>query len=398
MQYLPRSKTRRIAKHRSRRRPLFPWVRLATLVAVSGLLASGTAAAFTVNDLSIAIEKSVVETHKLVTPLPRETNEPLPPDSYDGRAINILLMGRDNVDEDGKIREGDSGEGMRADTNILMHVSADRSRVEMISIPRDTIVRIPRCPRSDGTVAPATRGMFNAAFSRGGAHGDIGSAAACTINTVQQLTGLTIDDFVVVNFAGFRGMVDALGGVEMCLDAHYADPHYTGLDVGPGCMLMDGLTAAHFARARHVTNSDGSDTSRIGRQQQLVGRLVTTALDEALWTQVSFAKEALKNANMSRRLGSVSTLMGLGNSLSGIDRHNIVFATAPWTIDPADPNRVLLTSKAELMWDALDKDEPLPDGFERKDAEGIVRDTIEFHEPSPEPSPSPDNNLAPTQE
>ncbi|OKL50237.1 LCP family protein [Boudabousia marimammalium] len=384
MQYLKPRQRKRIVRHSDTNRKSFRWGRALLLVIFAFILATSTVLAYKYVQLHWALQKGIIDNSRLIDQ-PTSTIE-IPSDSYEGRAVNILLMGRDNIDENGRVRPGDSGMGMRNDTTIIMHISKDRKRVELISIPRDALVKLPSCRRSDGSTAPAERGMFNSAFARGGAHGDIGSAAACAINTVQSISGIHIDDFVVVDFAGFRGMVDALGGVEMCFDKRYADPHYTGLDVGPGCVKMDGLKATNYARARHLTNTDGSDVSRIGRQQRLLGELISTALQKGLWVQADFAQQALENSNMSPRLGSVPTLLGLATSLSSINPEQVVFTTAPWTEAPSDRNRVVLTRQAEKIWEALQEDQPLPDGIERKDVLGNIRSTQTPEQPAKAPS------------
>ena len=127
---------------------------------------------------------------------------------------NILLIGSDkrapqNVTADNA--------GQRSDTTILLHLAADRKSAVLVSIPRDTIVNIPSCKRRDGSTVPAAPAtMFNSAFSEAG--------AACTIKTVEKLTKIRIDHHVVIDFGGFRDMVNALGGVKICLPQSVNDP------------------------------------------------------------------------------------------------------------------------------------------------------------------------------
>ena len=121
--------------------------------------------------------------------MPSPTKEPDPDDPNAGQAVNILILGSDQ--RDGVNAEiGGEVAGMRSDTTMVLHISADRSRVELVSIPRDSLVDIPSCTMTNGKTTRATHGMFNSAFATGWDNGgDMTSAAACTINTVQQNTG-----------------------------------------------------------------------------------------------------------------------------------------------------------------------------------------------------------------
>src|SRR3954447_10609230 len=114
--------------------------------------------------------------------------------------LNVLVMGSDNRDCDGCNIDNLTGGGARSDTTILLHVSADRSRAYGISIPRDSMVDRPECETEDGEAIPGSDYvMWNEAFGLGG--------PACTMQQFEQLTGVRLDHFVVVNFEGFKGMV-----------------------------------------------------------------------------------------------------------------------------------------------------------------------------------------------
>jgi len=119
--------------------------------------------------------------------------------------LNILLMGTDTRTGQGG-GFGDEtelgGEG-RSDTTMLVHLSGDRKSAIVVSIPRDSVVAIPACTKTDGTTTSETTGLFNSAFSTAG--------PACTIKTVETLTGITINHAVIVDFVGFSSIVDALG-------------------------------------------------------------------------------------------------------------------------------------------------------------------------------------------
>jgi LCP family protein required for cell wall assembly len=295
-------------------------------------------------------------------PTPTATESPDPDDPKAGQALNILLIGSD-------VREGENasigGEvaGMRSDTTMVMHVSADRSRVELVSIPRDTLVDIPACPRSDGTTSSPQRGQFNAAFSIGSESGQVSDAAVCTIRTVEENTGVFINDYVVIDFAGFIRMIDALGGVQMCIPNDMRSPK-AGLNLAAGTQTLDGTTALAFARARTGEGvGDGSDTGRLGRQQQLLAATVQTVQSKNLLTDVpqllNFLNAATSSITASPALASIPNMTGLAFSLRSTLGGNITFMTAPFAAAPSDPNRVVLTEEADALWSAMSADLPL---------------------------------------
>jgi len=291
------------------------------------------------------------------------TDRPVKPTDGDaGQALNILLMGSD-------ARDGENGEiggvvaGMRNDTTILMHISADRERVELVSIPRDTQVDISDCTLFDGTVVQGWTGDFNIAFANGGSQGDSAEAAACVINTVEDLTGIYIDHYAVVDFAGFEQIIDALGGVPMCIPGAISSIK-ANLDIEAGPQVLDGATALAYARLRTAETGDisGSDLQRITRQQELLNQIAATALSKNLLTDVGeltgFVRAAAEAMTMDPDLANTKYLLGLAYSLSGIDRDAIHFATVPWAYTE-DLNNVVLLPEAQQTWEQLRTDTPL---------------------------------------
>ncbi|RPF25918.1 LCP family protein [Georgenia muralis] len=324
-------------------------------------LFAGSGAAMAYSDIQGNIAQHDI-TDLLGEDRPSATAEAAPVDQRAGEDINLLVMGSD-------VREGDSDvdgagaagvvAGMRSDTTMIAHVSADRSRVDVVSIPRDTLVDIPSCTLPDGTTTSEQSDvMFNSAFQTGGQTGDVGAAAACTIRTVEKLTGIFIDDFVVVDFAGFTRMVDALGGVPMYIDEDIDDAE-AGLRLAQGCQILDGTTALGYARARKSLD-DGSDISRIGRQQELVAAIAREALGKNLLTDLpalyQFLDAATSTLTTGRYIGGLTTMAGLASSLRGLEAGGIAFATMPF--EWAGP-RVRPTVEAEELWDAIAADEPI---------------------------------------
>src|SRR5690625_4077492 len=201
--------------------------RIAALVVLALVLATGTFASSVYAEFANRLGERSSDISDLLgtarpTPSGAVTRDPT--DSWEGQALNILVLGSDDRSEDNA--EFGSAEGMRSDTAMIVHIAADRSRVEVVSIPRDLIVEIPSCPLpGGGTSYRYPRGTnefngtrFNSAFSIGSQGHDVQHGAACAILTVENMTDIYIDDWAVVNMTGFRTMVDAIGGVEMCIE------------------------------------------------------------------------------------------------------------------------------------------------------------------------------------
>ena len=173
--------------------------------------------------------------------------------------------------------------------------------------------------------------MFNSIFA--GAYktgGDLSPAASCTLNAVNSLTGLNIQNFIVVDFAGLVKMIDSVGGVDLCIPQNVNDP-YTGLNLDKGMHHLDGVAATQYARIRHGIG-DGSDTSRTTRQQYLIKQLMSEALSKNLFTDTAqlyqLAKSALKSLNISQGMADTAALAGLAMSLKEFHHDQ-----------PADPDR-----------------------------------------------------------
>ncbi|WP_250445890.1 LCP family protein, partial [Actinotalea sp. C106] len=169
-----------------------------------------------------------------------------------------LLAGSDSR-EDGVIEDSETT-GARTDTIMLLHVP-ESGPAALISLPRDTYAEIP----GHGAA------KINASFSYGG--------APLLVSTVEGLTGMTIDHYVEVGFGGITDVVDALGGVELCLDQDVNEP-LSGLVWTSGCHVSDGTTALAFARMRYA-DAQG-DIGRAQRQQQLIAAITGEAASPAV--------------------------------------------------------------------------------------------------------------------
>jgi LCP family protein required for cell wall assembly len=326
----------------------------------------------------------------LVSNPPPPTGSAAPADTNAGSALNILLMGSDARNgRNGKIG-GKVAKGMRNDTTLIMHISADRSRVDLVSIPRDARVKTPTCKYFDGTTFKGSTGDFNVAFSNGGRHGNPAEAAACAINSVQNLTGLKIDHWAVVDFGGFEDMIDAVGGVPMCVPERTVSKK-AELDLDPGPQVLTGKEALGLARMRtaEVGNVSGSDLQRIGRTHQLLRQLSRVILSKNLLTDAGeltqFLKATASSLTMDPGLGSTKYMLGLAFSLRNIDPSAIGFYTVPWKLTD-DYLDVIILKSAETMWAELRADEPLTKPG--NDSAGKAWDNVIDKSPAPLPTSS----------
>ncbi len=287
-----------------------------------------------------------------------------------GKAENILLIGSDTRAFVGSSKYGRLVEGARSDTTILVHLGAGASKAILVSIPRDSYVQIPACQVSKGHVVAAHYDKFNAAYSIGGPD--------CTIQTVQQLTGIHIDHFVEVNFAGFKNMVNALGGVTVCVPQAINDPivrsgngfHGSGLVLPAGNDHLDGEQALGYVRARYSLG-DGSDLGRIKRQQAFLSAMIRKATSTGLLFDIpslySFLDAATKSVQTDPGFDLLK-LKSLAGRLHGLKPGKVVLLTVPLsdtnayrTIGGLNASVVIWDEqRANLLWNALRTDGPLP--------------------------------------
>jgi len=274
--------------------------------------------------------------------------------------LNVLVMGSDTRDCDGCALDKEAG-GNASDTTILMHLSADRERAYGVSIPRDTLVDRPACTTESGEkTAPAQDVMWNEAFSVGG--------PTCTVQQFESITDVFIDHIVVVNFAGFEDMVDAIDGVPVCIPEDIDDPAH-GINIPAGTRELKGREALNYVRARY-TLGDGSDISRVKRQQAFIAAMAKKVISAGTLARVDrlvkFLNASTKSLTVDEDLENVVKIAEVGVGFQGIGLDNIQFITAPIAYYPTDSEnagRVFFTKPAEKMWKQLDEDEPLSQKF-----------------------------------
>ncbi|KES03527.1 transcriptional regulator [Streptomyces toyocaensis] len=297
--------------------------------------------------------------HKVAEPTPNAAGQ---------TPLNILLIGSDARDTEENQQLGGAretfGSTPLADVQMLVHLSADRTNMSVISMPRDTLVEIPKCTDpDDGTVHPASHGrtMTNQSLGHGG--------PGCTVATWQELTGIHIDHFVMVDFAGVVSMADAVGGVPVCVDAniHSRDGqgHGSGLKLEKGTHPVKGEQALQWLRTRYGFE-DGSDLARARAQHMYMNSLVRQLRANATLSSPNklrrLAEEATGALTVDPGLDTVKKLYDLSTELRKVKPERITMTTMPNRYVGA---RVEPTEDAETLFRLVREDIAL-DGKDAK--------------------------------
>ncbi|GAB2654378.1 LCP family glycopolymer transferase [Nocardia goodfellowii] len=280
---------------------------------------------------------------------------------------NYLLVGTDTrAGANSQLGAGTlaDAEGSRADTTMLVHIPKARNRVVIVSFPRDLDVTRPQCagwdnnnkdPQYTKELFPSAIGeKLNAVYNLGG--------PKCLVSTIQRLTGVSINHFIAVDFAGFEAMVDQLDGVEVCATKPIVDGVLgTVLEKG-GKQRIDGATALNYVRARHVYGEERSDYDRINRQQRFMASLLRGALSSKVLFDPgklngfvdAFAKHTMV-ANVAP-----NDLLTLGRSLQKLDAGTVTFITIPTAGTTSYGNEIPRETDIKAIFSAIRDDRPLP--------------------------------------
>ncbi|MEO7017200.1 MAG: LCP family protein [Leifsonia sp.] len=339
-----------IARHGrlKRRRPLhFITMIVAAVVGVIAV-SSASVAAYAIWDVSSSLKKSVTLVDAKGKPLPAAPQV----GAMDG-AFNVLLAGSDSGGGDAAYDLKNRGEALN-DVTMLLHVSADHKNATVVSFPRDMYVSIPACPDPKGGSFDAmSRQKINNTLSYGG--------LACTVLTVEKLTGMDIPYAGVIQFDGVIEMSNAIGGVPVCVAGDIKDP-YTGLNVKAGQNVLQGQQALAFLRTRHGVG-DGSDLGRISNQQVFLSSLVRTIKSaDTLANPVKvygMAKAAVSNITLSDSLNNVGTIASMAVALKNIDLNKVVFVQYPNHYVEGGGGVEPTKDAATALFDALSKDQPI---------------------------------------
>ena len=266
--------------------------------------------------------------------------------------LNVLVMGSDTRKGKGNHVAG-ATPGL-SDTTILLHLSSDRSRAYGVSIPRDAMVDRPACKKKDGRgTDPGGTTQFNAAYAIGG--------PACTIKTVERITGVYIDHFVVIDFNGFKQMVDALGGIQVCVPTEVNDTE-GNIHLAAGTYKVTGAQALDYVRVRNGISANG-DIGRIKRQQTFIAAMIKKVVSAGTLTNpvklVRFLEAATNSLTTDPGFAHLKQLASVGSSLKNIGLDKVQFVTAPFEPYPPDPNRVQFSPQADELWNQVKNDKKL---------------------------------------
>ncbi|MFF6908493.1 LCP family protein [Streptomyces sp. NPDC012389] len=249
--------------------------------------------------------------------------------------LNILLIGSDARDSEANQKLGGAKETFGApplaDVQMLLHLSADRSNLSVVSMPRDTMLKMPKCTAPDGKVFPASTGdvQTNQSLSRGG--------PGCTVAAWYELTGIRIDHFMMIDFAGVVSMADAIGGVPVCVTANIHSRGAngrggSGLKLEKGTHSVKGEQALQWLRTRYGFE-DGSDLARAKAQHQYMNSMVRQLRKGTKLTDpaklMNLAEAATTALTVDKGLDTVKKLYDLAEELKKVPTKRITMSTMP---------------------------------------------------------------------
>ncbi|WP_171163125.1 LCP family protein [Streptomyces sp. I05A-00742] len=317
-------------------------------------------------------------------------------------AQNILIIGSDSRSgaENGKYGT-DSGT-QRSDTTILLHLAADRKSATAVSMPRDLMAKIPSCRKPDGSYTNEHFAQFNWAYEDAG--------AACTIRTVENITRVRVDHHIIVDFASFKRLVDAVDGVKVCLKKPMDDPE-ARLRLPAGRQVLHGEAALGYVRARYSLG-DGSDTERMGRQQEFLGALFQEMRSDGVLLNPTrlypVLDAATKSLTTDAGLDSLRKMYDLVRTVRNVPTDHVQFLTVPRKPYQYNADRdELVQPDADQLFELLRHDRPVTVTAHVRPADG--KSGVPPREPGPErtgdpagdpagASPSPSPTAPPTYE
>lgn len=286
--------------------------------------------------------------------------------------LNILLIGQDSRNDKENLKLGgakqDVGRKGLADVQMLVHVSADRSNMSVISIPRDTRVTIPKCtdPKDDEVYQKKTFAPINESLTHGG--------PGCTVATWKELTGIYIDHFMMVDFKGVVSMADAIGGVPVCVKdnvySHDSRGHGSGLRLTRGTHPVKGEQALQWLRTRYGFE-DNTDIGRAKAQHMYMTSMIRQLKSGTKLSDpgqlMDLAEAATSALTVDRGLGTVKKLYDLGNDLKRVPTKRTTMVTMPWEYrnggeyvvpKPGDAEKTFSLIRNDIALDGKDKKKP----------------------------------------
>jgi LCP family protein required for cell wall assembly len=226
-------------------------------------------------------------------------------------AMNVLVLGSDTRDPG----VTDPADPARSDTMMLLHVDADHRHAYVISIPRDTWVHVPAAPDGNGD----TMAKINAAYAWGG--------APLAVRTVEEFTGVRVDHLVLVDFAGFQKVIDAMGGVDLTIDETITSifPPYRLFSAGR--QHLNGNEALDYVRQRY--QFDDGDLTREKHQQQLLAALLNRAADAGTLSDLGRLDGLLHAVTGCLTVDKGFDLVDVAVALRGLRGPDVTYLTSP---------------------------------------------------------------------
>ena len=352
------------AQHR--RRPMLLAGRsVAALVAVLALTLTGGAWQWSASKNTRLNTVSALDPHSgdIRDPAGQYGDEDFLIVGVDSRAGDNANMGAGTTDD---------ADGERSDTVMLVNIPANRKRVVAVSFPRDLAITPIQCEawdpdtgkygpvydRKKGTWGPRivyTETKLNSTFAFGG--------PKCLVKEIQKLSGLSINRFIAVDFAGFAKMVDALGGVEVCSQTPLHDYELGTVLEHAGRQVLDGPTALNYVRARQVTTEINGDYGRIKRQQLFLSSLLRSLISEDTLMDLNKLNNVVNMFINDTYVDNVKTkdLVQLGQSLQGMAAGHMTFVTVPTGITDQNGDEPPRMDDMRALFDAIINDDPLPE-------------------------------------
>ncbi|OBG77805.1 transcriptional regulator [Mycobacterium sp. E1715] len=322
---------------------------------------------------------------------------------------DFLIVGMDSrAGENANMGAGDTEDagGARSDTVMLVNIPANRKRVVAVSFPRDLAITPMQCEAwnpDTGKYGPLydaktktwgpkmvyTETKLNSAFAFGG--------PKCLVKEIQKLSGLSINRFIAVDFAGFAKMVDALGGVEVCSKSALHDYELgTVLDHG-GRQVLDGPTALNYVRARQVTTETNGDYGRIKRQQLFLSSLLRSLISEDTLLDLNKLNNVVNMFISDTVVDNVQSkdLIQLGQSLQGMAAGHVTFVTVPTGVTDQNGDEPPRMGDMRALFDAIINDDPLPEENDQNAKNLGTSDDKSGQTKAPAPKQTPAPTAAP---
>lgn len=357
----PQGRRRAGGRPRKRKYRILRWTAGVVAVVIVGTAGAGYLWYRHLNG-NIKTDKLNLGEHKVAAPTPNAAGQ---------TPLNILLIGSDARDNKENQKLGGAKETFGgtplADVQMLVHLSADRTNMSVVSMPRDTLLQLPKCtdPKTGKEYAATTgRRMTNESLGRGG--------PGCTVATWEQLTRIHIDHFMMVDFSGVVSMADAIGGVPVCVDANIrskdSQGHGSGLKLKEGTHPIKGVQALQWLRTRYGFE-DGSDIARAKAQHMYMSSMVRELRENATFSNPgklrTLAEKATDALHVDEGLDTVKKLYDLSNELKKPEPSRITMTTMPFVYVGArvapkegEAEQLFRLVRDDIALDGKDKKEP----------------------------------------